>query len=340
MERVGRAGLITLTRPKALNALSKAMLFEMGEALDEWAADDRVERVLIRGEGKAFCAGGDIRYLYSARSDGLDFFTTEYRHNARVKHFPKPYVSLLDGIVMGGGVGISAHGSHRVASENVVFAMPEVGIGLFPDVGASHILSELEGAFGLYLALTGTRVARDAGSQQGLFTHPVDHDRLGDCLDRAVHGRDLDGALDELKSETEPQNEDDLALIARCFAAASVSEIMDRLGDEDAPLAQEARDAIAGKSPTSLKVTFEEITRAKGLSFDECITTEYRIVAQVLEGHDLYEGIRATVIDKDRNPQWSPATLDGVDDEVVAAHFDEPEVGDLSLPVPAAETAS
>jgi len=343
-ETVGRAGLITLARPKALNALSEAMVLEAGDALDEWARDDRIERVAIRGEGKAFCAGGDIRDVYQRRAGALDFFAAEYRTNARVKQFPKPYVALIDGICMGGGVGLSMHGSHRIASEKIVFSMPEVGIGLFPDVGASHVLSGLEGEAGMYLALTGARLGRDDAAALSLVTHPTDSDRLDDALDRTAHARDLDRALDELREDTAPRNPAETALIDRCFAGASVSAILDALDDaavdgatdEDKVFARSLAATIRTKSPSSLCVTFEEIRRARDLPFADALRTEFRIVSAILDGHDLYEGIRAVLIDKDHAPRWSPASLDGVDPEFVEAHFAVPGHGDLDLPpVPA-----
>ncbi len=347
-ETVGRAGLIVLSRPKALNALSEAMVAEMSEALGEWARDDRIHRVVIRGEGKAFCAGGDVRDVYHRRAGALDFFATEYQMNARVKQFPKPYVALIDGICMGGGVGVSMHGSHRVASEKIVFAMPEVGIGLFPDVGSSHILSDLEGEAGMYLALTGARLGRDDAAALGLVTHPTDSDRLEDALDRTAHARDLDKALDELSEKTAPRNAREAAVIDECFAGDSVSAILDALDDaangkaatenafsaDDRAFAKSVAETIRTKSPTSLAVTFEEMRRAEGITFEDAIRNEFRILSRIIDGHDLYEGIRAVLIDKDHAPKWSPATLDGVDREYVEAHFEEPGHGDLDLPAP------
>lgn len=339
-ETAGRAGIVTLNRPKALNALSERMIGEMGEALDEWAADDRIERVVIRGEGKAFCAGGDVRDIWRRRSDAVGFFAAEYQNNTRVKHYPKPYVALIDGICMGGGVGVSMHGSHRVASENLAFAMPEVGIGLFPDVGASHLLSRLAGNSGLYLALTGARLGRDAAAELGLVTHPVEAGHLGDALDRTAHARDLDGALDELSVEVEPRREEETAAIDRAFAAESVTAILERLAAEEFDIAVEAAAAIGKKSPTSLCVAFEEIRRGRDQSFVECMRMEFRILCRILEGHELYEGIRAVVIDKDHAPKWSPATLEGVDREAVEAHFLPLPDGDLDLSQVAAPAES
>lgn len=336
-DTVGRAGLITLNRPTALNSLTEAMVREMGDALEEWARDDRVERVAIRSEGKGFCAGGDVRDVYTRRNEALSFFHAEYVNNHRVKHFPKPYVALIDGVCMGGGVGVSVHGSHRIAPETIVFAMPEVGIGLFPDVGASHVLARMEGERGRYLALTGTRLGRDEAASVGIVTHPTRAERLADALDRTAHARDLDRALGEITEPAEPTESGDadaVAVIDDAFSAGSVPAILERLDvlAADSAVAADAAAAIRTKSPTSLMVTNRQIDRAARQSFDECLRTDYRIVSRILEGHDLYEGIRAVVIDKDNAPRWQPATLEGVDMEAVEAHFAEPEHGDLVLP--------
>lgn len=334
----GRAGVVTLNRPKALNALSEEMILSMGEALDEWARDDRIHRVAIRAEGKAFCAGGDVRDVYVRRAGALDFFAAEYRNNYRIGAFPKPVVSLIDGICMGGGVGISAHGSHRVASERLVFAMPETGIGLFPDVGATHLLADMEGEAGMWLALTGDRLGRDAAAALGFVTHPVDSGRIDDALDRTAHARDLDRALGDLVAEIAPRDPEEVAVVDEAFAAASVAEVVDRLearaGESD--FAARAAATIRTRSPTSLSIAFEQMRRAEGASLAECLVTDFRIVSRVLDGHDLYEGIRAVLIDKDNSPRWSPATLSGVDPEEIAAHFDPAPGGDLDLPEPGA----
>ncbi|MEM8855532.1 MAG: enoyl-CoA hydratase/isomerase family protein, partial [Pseudomonadota bacterium] len=334
----GRAGIITLTRPKALNALSMTMVNDMGEALDGWAEDDGVERVVVTHEGKAFCAGGDIRDVYERREAAVDFFIAEYTNNHRVKRFPKPYISLIDGICMGGGVGISVHGSHRVGGENLVFAMPEVGIGLFPDVGASYVLSRMAGEFGLYLGLTGHRLTRGGAAAAGIITHPVASASIPDALDRAAHAEDLDAALAELAVATEPLDRGELAAIEEAFSAGSVSEILTRLKAADDPFSAKAAAAIEGKSPTSLAVTFREIRGALDRPFEACLRDEFRILCQILKGHDFYEGIRAVVIDKDNAPKWNPASLSAVDEAAIKAHFQEPEGGDLTLP-PGGETS-
>jgi len=332
-DTVGRAGVVTLNRPTALNALSEPMIHAMGEALAEWARDDAIHRVAIRAEGKAFCAGGDVRDVHARRAGALDFFAAEYRNNHRIGAFAKPVVALIDGICMGGGVGISAHGSHRVASERLVFAMPETGIGLFPDVGATHLLAGMEGGAGMWLALTGDRIGRDAARALGFVTHPVDSGRIEDALDRTAHARDLDAALDDLTVETEPLDPDETAVIDDAFSADSVAGVLDRLDARagESGFAARAAAIIRTRSPTSLSIAFRQMKRAKGASLAECLVTDFRIVSRVLDGHDLYEGIRAVLIDKDNSPRWSPASLSGVDDEEIEAHFEPAPGGDLDL---------
>ncbi|RAH98737.1 3-hydroxyisobutyryl-CoA hydrolase [Acuticoccus sediminis] len=332
-DTVGRAGLVTLNRPKALNALTEAMVLELGEALDEWAKDDRIARVAVRGEGeKAFCAGGDIRSVYDRRAGATDFFANEYRTNNRIAQYQKPYVALIHGVCMGGGVGLSAHGPYRIANETLTFAMPETAIGLFPDVGATHLLSRMEDEAGMWLGLTGHRIKRDMAAAVGYVTHPVEGS-LDAALDRVAHARDLDGALAELTVETEPFDAGDRKVMAHAFAAPSVIEVMERLekAGRDNEFAKIAADEIRLRSPMSLSVTFEQIRRAKDLDPAEVLEMDFSIVCKILDGHDLYEGIRAVLIDRDNAPKWDPAELDRVDPGEVLAHFAPSPHGELGL---------
>ncbi|MEM8552172.1 MAG: enoyl-CoA hydratase/isomerase family protein [Pseudomonadota bacterium] len=331
-ERVGMAGLITLGRPKALNALTEAMVRDMREALNDWARDDGVGRVVVQAEGKAFCAGGDIRDIYTRRSDAAGFFQAEYLNNAAVAAFPKPYIALMDGIVMGGGVGISVHGSHRVAGDNLVFAMPEAGIGLVPDVGTTRVLAALPHQFGRYLALTGATLGRDEATSMGLATHAVSSERLHDALDRAVHARALDDALDDLAADAEPLSEDLVAFVERVFDGDAVGAILDQAeSDERYEHAGAVAARMREKSPTSLTLALELQKRHGEGTVEDALRAEYRAVSRILRGPDLYEGIRATVIDKDKAPRWSPPNLSAVDPDEIAAHFEVPEEGDLPL---------
>lgn len=329
-DTVGRTGLVTLNRPKALNALTEPMVVELGDALDEWAADDKVERVAIRGEGKAFCAGGDIRSVYDRRAGAIDFFAKEYRTNNKIANFPKPYVSLIHGICMGGGVGVSAHGPIRVANETLTFAMPETAIGLFPDVGATHLLSRMADEAGMWLGLTAHRIKRDLAADTGYITHPVEGS-LDAALDRVAHARDLDAALAELAVEVEPMPADDRKVMGHAFAGTSVTDVLDRLDAAESEFAEGAASEIRQRSPTSLAVAFEQIRRAAELDPAGVLEMDFSIVSRILDGHDLYEGIRAVLIDKDQSPKWDPPSLEALDRGEIEAHFRESPHGRLGL---------
>lgn len=326
-ETRGRAGVVTLTRPHALNAVTHAMVNALSRALDAWEADPAVALVAIKAEGRAFSAGGDIQHIHEAGRRGeplFSFFADEYRLNARIRRFPKPYVALVDGIVMGGGVGVSFHGSHRVMGEKARFAMPECGIGFFPDVGGSFLLPRLKGQTGLWLGLTGERIGAGDARALGLATHtarsadfPAILDALAETGDPAV----LDRFEAGLPAAIEP---DRRAAIDRWFSANRLEGLVDTLRREAAggdAFAAATLATLETKSPTSLHVAFRQIRDGAGLSMDDCMRMEFRILSRMLVGHDFYEGIRAAVIDKDNAPRWHPALLAGVDKADVAAHF-------------------
>lgn len=337
-ERIGRAGVVTLTRPKALNAVTHGMVRALSAALDAWRDDDAVALVILRGEGRAFSAGGDIIDIYEAGRAGrppFDFFADEYRLNAAIHRYPKPYVSLIDGIVMGGGVGISINGSHRVFTENGIFAMPEVGIGFFPDVGATRILSSLPGEFGTYLGLTGNRIRWGDALWSGIASHCVETAALEALVAEACETGDIDAALASRVQEP-PRETDDatLHLISRHFSPESVTDIVAslktdvELGDE---FARATLDTMLARSPTSLHVARQQIATGPALDMDECMIMEYRIVSRMLTGHDFYEGIRALLIDKGSKPAWQPASLEEVGEEEIEAYFAPLPDGDLRL---------
>lgn len=330
-ETRGAAGLVTLNRPKALNALTHGMVGELSRALDRWERDPAVASVVVKGAGeRAFCAGGDIRRIFEAGRDGrvaesLAFWQDEYRLNIRIKRYPKPYVALVDGIVMGGGVGVSLHGSHRVAGPRFRFAMPEVGIGFFPDVGATYALPRLPGRAGSYLALTGTAIGPDDGAALGLATHLAATEDLAAIEARLVEGQQVDAVLaavartpgrGELAAERET--------IDRCFSASSVPAVLEALDAAAAAgsdFARRTAATIRTRAPSSLSISAEQMRRGQDLSFEDAMATEFRIVSRIAVGHDLYEGVRATIIDKDGRPRWQPATLAEVDPAWVEAHF-------------------
>jgi len=333
-------GRVILNRPKALNALSFAMAERMDARLKDWAEDASVRFVVIEGAGeRAFCAGGDIRELYRSMDDpastlAADFYRVEYRLNHRIFTFPKPYVALIDGVVMGGGVGISVHGSHRVVGDRLLFAMPETGIGLFPDVGGSYFLPRLPGRLGTYLGLTGARIGAADALYCGIATHYVPSDRFG-ALDAALAegGADaIDAAIARFAADPGPAPlAEHRAAIDRCFAPDTVEEILAALEAEGGDWARATRATLAAKSPTSLKVTLRQLRRGAGLDFAEAMRMEFRLSQHFCAGHDFREGIRAVVIDKDNAPRWRPDRLDAVSEAEVEGYFAPLPGGDLEL---------
>jgi enoyl-CoA hydratase/carnithine racemase len=334
-ERQGAAGIITLTRPKALNALSLPMVRAMARALETWEADSGVAAIIVRGEGRAFCAGGDIARVYEARRKGesaAQFFAEEYRLNTHIECYSKPYIALIDGIVMGGGVGISCHGSHRVMTQKALFAMPEVGIGFFPDVGGSHLLPGLPGRYGYYLALTGQRIKYGDALGGGLATHAAPSDALEKIASEIADKGDPDAVLKAFSAA--PPRETDgatLAKIAEYFSRPTLRAVLASLetaaGDDE--FAASTLATMRQRSPTSLAVTFRQIASGAGLSMQDCMRMEFRILNRMLEGHDFYEGIRAVLIEKDNKPAWRPETVEMVRAEDVAHYFEA--LGDAEL---------
>ncbi len=336
-ERQGLAGIVTLTRPKALNALTHQMVKALSAALHAWEADPGVAVVIVKAEGRAFCAGGDVLDIYEAGKAGkppLQFFADEYRLNAQIARFPKPYVALIDGIVMGGGVGISCHGSHRVMTENAQFAMPEVGIGFFPDVGGSFLLPNLGSSFGMYLGLTGTRIGHGDALWSGLATHTVAAEYLGGLPEEMAESGDPGSDLREVfRAARRQTDEATLHAIAKHFSLGSLHDIfasLERAARTD-KFAADTLDVMRTKSPTSLSVAFRAITTGSTLTMDECMKMEFRIVNRMLAGHDFFEGIRAAVIEKGSVPQWRPARLEEVDRAVIESYFAPLPGGDLEL---------
>ncbi|WP_330299667.1 enoyl-CoA hydratase/isomerase family protein [Streptomyces sp. NBC_00503] len=323
----GRTGVITLNRPRALNALTHPMVLRIAEALAGWERDRGVDQVLIRGAGeRGLCAGGDIRAIHDDAKAGTrasaEFWRDEYRLNAYIARYPKPYVALMDGIVMGGGVGVSAHGSVRVVTERSRVAMPETGIGFVPDVGGTHLLARAPGLLGTHLALTGSAVGAADALLCGLADHFVPADRLP-----ALTAELADAPAEEvLARHAAAVGPGPLAewrgWIDHCYAAGTVEEIVDRLHAQGDPAAKEAAETILAKSPTALKVTLEAVRRAAALGeLEAVLDQEFRVSCHALTSPDLVEGIRAQVVDKDRTPRWSPATLGEVAEQDVARFF-------------------
>ena len=333
-ERRGAAGLITLNRPQALNAVTHDMVLALRAQLDAWAGDEAITRVVITAAGeRAFSAGGDIRHLYDLGQAGryaeaLQFWRDEYPLNVAIKNFRKPYVALIDGLVMGGGVGVSVHGSHRVAGDRFQFAMPEVGIGFFPDVGATWFLPRMPGELGTYCGLTGDRFNSADACAAGIATHRIPSARFAALLE----GLTGTGSVDALLAAfAEPPGAGPImarrGALDRFFAGSQVEDILAALdheavsGSADAEWAGRTAATMRTKSPLSLKLALAQVRRGKAWEFETCMRAEFRIVSRVIHGSDFYEGVRAVIVDKDNKPRWQPATLGEVSDAEVERHF-------------------
>lgn len=322
-------GCITLNRPQALHALTTEMCRMMSDVLTQWATDDHVKILMIdHAEGtRGFCAGGDIRMVAeSGRADGKageDFFRIEYTLNTQIKRFPKPYVAFLDGVTMGGGVGISIHGSHRIATEHTLFAMPETGIGLFPDVGGSWFLPRLGGELGIWLALTGARLKGGDVLAAGLATHFVASDQLPELKRRVLAGEALDTVLaDYAQASQVPDYAEHLDIINHCFSRPTITDICLALKMADDDWATAQADILKSRSPLSMAVSLEQLRRgAQMSSFADIMCMEYRIACHIIRSHDFSEGVRAVIEDKDHAPKWSPETPAGVTKAMVEAMF-------------------
>ncbi|BAX94078.1 enoyl-CoA hydratase/isomerase family protein [Mycobacterium shigaense] len=320
-------GLITLNRPKAINSLNQTMVDALGPLLTRWAADDAVHAVVLSGAGeRGLCAGGDVVAVYhSARKDGVEvrkFWRDEYLLNGQIGRFPKPYVALMDGIVMGGGVGVSAHGNVRVVTETSKVAMPEVGIGFVPDVGGAFILSRAPGALGLYAALSGATLSGSDAITLGLADHYLPHSELA-AFTAAIVSDGVESAVAAHVTEPPPsQLAAQREWIDECFAGETVVDIVAALRDHAAGPANDAAKLISSRSPIAVSVTLQAMRRAAKLdTLEDVLVQDYRVSSVAARSHDLVEGIRAQIIDKDRNPKWSPASLDQVTAAAVDAYF-------------------
>jgi enoyl-CoA hydratase/carnithine racemase len=308
----GRAGRITLTRPKALNALSYEMALEIETALDAWAGDDAVDLVVIDATGeKAFCAGGDIQKLYETGragdyAYGRAFWRDEYRMNAKIAEFPKPYVAFMQGFTMGGGVGIACHGSHRVVCDSSKIAMPEVGIGLVPDVGGSLLLARAPGRVGEYLGTTAARMTAADAIYAGFADHYIPSADWPKLIAKLEETGDV--AVIETAGQTPPDSplEGKHARINAHFGGETLTDIVNSLRAEDSDFADETLKSMSRNSPLSMACTVEMIHRLRGPAADirRALDLEYRFTFRSMEQGDFLEGIRAAVIDKDHSPKW------------------------------------
>jgi enoyl-CoA hydratase len=313
VERRGAAGVLTLNRPQALNALTLGMVREIAVALDRFERDASVQRIVVKGAGtRAFSAGGDVRWLYDRGQAGdyaaqSAFFAEEYCLNIRIKRYPKPYVSLIDGVVMGGGVGVSLHGSHPVAGAKAMFAMPEVGIGFFPDVGGTYLLSRLPHRIGVAMAATGLRASAADMAALGLACAYVESERLPALAEALERPGDTGAIVAEFAAPPPPSPLlAHQATLEAAFAEPELDAIRARLEADGSDYARTLAAGLAAKSPTSLEIALRQMQLGPGLTFEEAMRVEYRIVTRICRGGDFYEGVRATLIDKDNAPVWRP----------------------------------
>jgi enoyl-CoA hydratase len=320
-------GFVTLNRPKAINSLNQSMIDGLRAVLTAWEQDAAINAVVLSGAGeRGLCAGGDVVAIYhSARAEGVEarrFWRDEYLVNAQIGRFPKTYVALMDGIVMGGGVGVGAHANTRVVTDTSKVGLPEVGIGFIPDVGGAYLLSRAPGSLGLHAALTGAPFSGADAIALGFADHFVPHDKL-DTFSQAIAADGVERAIAAHAEEPPPSG-----LVAQrdwiddCYAGDTVIDIVAALRGHDAGPANDAANLIATRSPIALSVTLAAVRRATKLdTLEEVLAQDYRVSSASLRSHDLVEGIRAQLVDKDRNPKWSPASLADVTADQVDAYF-------------------
>ncbi|NWV76505.1 HIBCH protein, partial [Dasyornis broadbenti] len=350
LEKKGSAGIITLNRPKALNALNLSMIQQIYPQIKMWEKDPETFLIIIKGTGgKAFCAGGDIRAITEAGKVGdkmsQDFFRGEYRLNNAIGTCKKPYVALIDGITMGGGVGVSVHGHFRVATEKTLFAMPETAIGkqgLFPDVGGGYFLPRLSGKIGYFLGLTGFRLKGRDVLKAGIATHFIESEKLP-ALEKeliALKSPSKEKIANLLNSyhmkctvdqEKEFVLDEHMEKINSIFSANSMEEIVKKLKQDGSPFAVKQLETLNKMSPTSLKLTLRQLREGASMSLQDVFMMEYRLSQACMKGHDFYEGVRAVLIDKDQSPKWKPAALEEVSDEFVDNCFKPLGNNDLKL---------
>lgn len=326
----GRAGIISLNKPSTIHALTLDMVHAMVAQLQAWSGEPAIDVIILdHAEGRGFCSGGDIAFLRnSALNDngvsGRKFFHDEYQLNNLLFTYAKPVVAFMDGITMGGGVGISQPAKYRIATENTRFAMPETGIGLFPDVGGGWYLSRLEGRVGAYLALTGARIDGADCLAIGLATHFLPSDKLAEAKARIMESPDrIDGILGSL-AVTPPDSKlaANISAINRLFASDQFEDILAALESDGSDWAQKELAALRSKSPQTCKVSLRQLAEgAKAATFAENMVIEYRIASRVIVRPDFAEGVRAVIVDKDNAPQWNPATPEAVTTDLIDTIF-------------------
>jgi len=336
----GRAAIVRLNRPKALNAVTSEMIRALEALYHRFAKDPNIYAIVMEAEGKAFSAGGDIRTIRDWILNDLPqadrFYAEEYQHNWSLQCLRKRHVALMNGIAMGGGVGISLFGTHRIAGENMAFAMPETGIGFFPDIGGGWFLPRMPGMAGMYLGLTGRICNRADAYYAGAVTHCIPAAQFETVKAAVIEAEPIDEMLDGLHEDPgESYLVKHREPIDRIFSAASLEDILRRLEEEKGAwqdFAQETLAALSKKSPLALRVTFEQLRRGKSYkTLKEALIVEYRLATRFIRLPDFSEGIRAVIVDKDQSPKWQPASLDAVSDALVQSLFEPLPGGDLKL---------
>ena len=326
--------VITLQRERVLNALNLNMVRKIFEKIKDWEKNDSVSGIVIKGEGeKAFCAGGDIVQVYHAKNDkhnniSYDFFREEYLLNYAISKFKKPWISILNGIAMGGGLGLSVHGSHRIITEKTVTAMPETAIGLFPDVGGGYFLSRMKGSVGKYIAITGRTLDFQDTIYSGIGTHLLYSNKLDEFINKLLQQKSYDSnVVDEMiekynnKSEIVPNLKNIEKNIDKFFSKKSILDVYNSLRNNESDWARNTLDILRKKSPTSMAVTLEQIEKSANISLKDCLSMEFRICQSMMSKHDFYEGVRANLVDKDRKPKWKPSDIEDITNEIIDDHF-------------------
>ncbi len=334
ISKVNSTIILTLNREKVLNALNLSMVRIIADNILEWNNDDSISGILLRGAGKkAFCAGGDIVSVFHKRNDKIstlshDFFKEEYLLNYQISKFKKPWISLLNGIAMGGGLGLSVHGSHRIVSENTITAMPETAIGLFPDVGGGYFLSRIENSIGTYLALTGKTLDGENSIYANIGTHLLE-DNLVDDFSKKILSlnkytiNDVDYILKSYdnKNNANPSLINESEIIKKHFNKKNIINIFNSLKNENSIWSKEQLLILEKKSPTSLAVTTKQLDLSSSLDLRDCLIMEFRICQSMMAKHDFYEGVRANLVDKDRKPKWAPPNIEMLDESHISDHF-------------------
>lgn len=339
IEVISKSGVITLNRPKALNAINVPMIRTLAKTLDQWQTDSDIEFVVIQSNNsKAFCAGGDVRAVYDARlQDDFSFcdaiFREEYQLNYMISQYPKPYISLIDGICMGGGMGISVHGSHRIVTEKAILAMPETGIGFFPDVGASYFLNQCPREIGTLMGIVGEKINGADAIYANLATHYMSSAKLPELQRKLLQAGSCEEALIIIEAAKEEAPASKLAqcqsIIDQCFGGNTVEEIMQNLEAANTPEASQWLLILDKRSPISQKVSLELLRHNRGKSLKECLTIEFRLSQKFARNYDFFEGVRALLVDKDNDPNWQPRHLSYVTDEMIKQYFEG--LGELEL---------